>query len=278
MVVRRVVFEAELNLYELEAEPGSLLPWQNWAASNRQLEVLANGGTLWAVTVRPDGRLWLVARYDDVRLTRNRKNAAARYQIKALRENTVSITDITSHAVRLGFTNRKPIDVRPKVMANSLQTPGILTRESSRLLYRLARSQPQKASRLERHLTGIEGGIVHELVRRRQRDAALRQQRLALDKYACQACSFSGKAAAGLEQPVVDVHHINPLKDTGRVRTSIGQLITLCPTCHRLVHALASANDRRSALHVPFLRRAATAGSRKPWSLWPRAQVSSRRG
>lgn len=79
---------------------------------------------------------------------------------------------------------------------------------------------------------------------RRGRDPALTQCRLEVDRFRCQHCGFrapSGVGSSGeltkLTEPVVEVHHVDPLHDGIRT-TRIDDLVTLCPTCHRLLHAI----------------------------------------
>jgi hypothetical protein len=54
------------------------------------------------------------------------------------------------------------------------------------------------------------------------------------DKFKCQACGFFIKIDG---KPLIDCHHIIPLRYSpqGRV-TRVGDLICLCPTCHRIAH------------------------------------------
>ena len=73
----------------------------------------------------------------------------------------------------------------------------------------------------------------------RKRDRALVGHRLQLDEYKCQNCGFPALAIAAIsiESVLVEVHHIYPIQD-GERETKIEDLITLCPNCHRLIHAI----------------------------------------
>ncbi|HWB54594.1 MAG TPA: HNH endonuclease [Tepidisphaeraceae bacterium] len=66
----------------------------------------------------------------------------------------------------------------------------------------------------------------------RKRNLSLARKRKKMDDFKCQACGFKLQIAGMF---VLDVHHINPLS-LGRTRTSIEDIISLCPTCHRIAH------------------------------------------
>lgn len=65
------------------------------------------------------------------------------------------------------------------------------------------------------------------------RNTNLAQMRKKIDNYQCQACLFrlaiNGKW-------VIEVHHLNPLNSTGETINSVNELVSLCPTCHRIAH------------------------------------------
>jgi predicted HNH restriction endonuclease len=79
----------------------------------------------------------------------------------------------------------------------------------------------------------LEGYERDARVMLKSRNAALAQQRREMDDYLCQACGFRLKVG---ETYVIDVHHLNPLADFGESITSIDELVSLCPTCHRIAH------------------------------------------
>jgi 5-methylcytosine-specific restriction protein A len=49
-----------------------------------------------------------------------------------------------------------------------------------------------------------------------------------------------------LDATVVEVHHIAPLADGTRT-TQLQDLVTLCPNCHRTVHAVAKTLGHKDA-------------------------------
>jgi len=66
-----------------------------------------------------------------------------------------------------------------------------------------------------------------------KRNSGIVKKRKQLDNYTCQVCGFhlviNGKH-------IIECHHLNPI-GTGEIRiTNIEDLISLCPTCHRIAH------------------------------------------
>ena len=86
-----------------------------------------------------------------------------------------------------------------------------------------------------------EGEEYFEEVKKRTRNRVLASCRLELDELTCQGCGFSPPRELGgglpLKGTVVEVHHMNPVAD-GERETTLHDLVTLCPTCHRLLHAI----------------------------------------
>ncbi len=64
------------------------------------------------------------------------------------------------------------------------------------------------------------------------RDRSIITARKEKDNYTCQACSLRIKVN---NKYVIECHHLNPIH-LGKRETSIEELISLCPTCHRIVH------------------------------------------
>jgi len=68
----------------------------------------------------------------------------------------------------------------------------------------------------------------------RSRAANLAARRKSLDGYRCQACDFCLSVEGTY---VIEVHHVRPLAEAGGAATTrIQDLISLCPTCHRIAH------------------------------------------
>lgn len=64
------------------------------------------------------------------------------------------------------------------------------------------------------------------------RDIKLAERRKRLDNYTCQSCGFKIQLNG---KYIVDCHHIEPVS-LGKRKTKIEDLISLCPTCHRIAH------------------------------------------
>lgn len=79
----------------------------------------------------------------------------------------------------------------------------------------------------------LEGYLHDRKILAPARNASLASKRKKLDNYTCRACEF--KLQIG-DRHVIDVHHLNPLGDSGKTITTIDDLICLCPTCHRIAH------------------------------------------
>lgn len=79
----------------------------------------------------------------------------------------------------------------------------------------------------------IEGYRLDRRILSGARNQALVQQCKARDNYTCQACGFHLKVNG---RYVIECHHSNPIGAGGERETSLGDLVCLCPTCHRIAH------------------------------------------
>lgn len=71
------------------------------------------------------------------------------------------------------------------------------------------------------------------------RSAKLADKAKRRDDFTCQACSFSFK------KQIVHVHHLDPLSERLSPRkTTLDDLVTLCPNCHYLAHFWLRKSDR----------------------------------
>ncbi len=71
------------------------------------------------------------------------------------------------------------------------------------------------------------------------RSAKLAGQAKQRDEFTCRACSFSFK------KKIVHVHHLDPLSERLSPRkTTLDDLVTLCPNCHYLAHFWLRKSDR----------------------------------
>jgi len=65
------------------------------------------------------------------------------------------------------------------------------------------------------------------------RNVELAKNRKLKDGYTCQACGFKLKLN---ERYVIECHHKNPIGLGGTRETKLDELVSLCPTCHRIAH------------------------------------------
>ncbi len=78
----------------------------------------------------------------------------------------------------------------------------------------------------------IEGDLAEKKVMARKRNRMIADERKRGDGYKCLACKFS------YNKQIVECHHLKPMAMSGQARVTLDDLITLCPTCHRLAHSL----------------------------------------
>ncbi|MCP5449263.1 MAG: DUF4357 domain-containing protein [Gammaproteobacteria bacterium] len=64
------------------------------------------------------------------------------------------------------------------------------------------------------------------------RNRSLVKQRKKNDNYTCQACGLLMQIG---NKAVIECHHLNPIA-LGERETTIEDLVSLCPTCHRIAH------------------------------------------
>jgi hypothetical protein len=78
----------------------------------------------------------------------------------------------------------------------------------------------------------IEGYKKDRILASSERDRGLVAARKEKDNYTCQACGLFIKIEG---KYVIECHHLNPLS-LGVRETHINDLVSLCPTCHRIAH------------------------------------------
>lgn len=79
-------------------------------------------------------------------------------------------------------------------------------------------------------LEGDEGQQVETKGFRIMRSAALVKSAKKRDEYRCRSCGFYFKGK------IVQAHHLDPLAERKRRKTTLDDLVTLCPNCHYLAH------------------------------------------
>lgn len=81
-------------------------------------------------------------------------------------------------------------------------------------------------------LRAIEGYRQDSVLAKTERDRQLVEQRKLKDNFTCQAC---GLKLVVNEKYVVECHHLVPVS-LGVRETTMEDLVSLCPTCHRVAH------------------------------------------
>lgn len=66
-----------------------------------------------------------------------------------------------------------------------------------------------------------------------KRNSSIVRKRKALDNYTCQVCGFRLRIN---NKNVIECHHLKPLKEGGERITNVNDLVSICPTCHRIAH------------------------------------------
>ena len=92
----------------------------------------------------------------------------------------------------------------------------------------------------------IEGYLVDFKYFKLKRNKNLADECKKRDDYKCQACGFKLSVNG---RYVIECHHKFPLSESGKTKTHLNDLVSLCPTCHRLTHL------RQPALSITELKR-----------------------
>lgn len=106
--------------------PGEVVSTDRYSSTVKALDALAEGGSLFLVTVRPpDEKLWLVA------ILESPKKRNDGWYSKA---NATPIADITAAISKLQFANGAGLKAKKGALGMSLQTPRTLTDADAQLL------------------------------------------------------------------------------------------------------------------------------------------------
>lgn len=91
-----------------------------------------------------------------------------------------------------------------------------------------------------------EGYVLERKYLSVERNREIVQKRKTKDNQTCQSCGFRLEIKGRF---VIECHHVMQLADTGETITTINDLVSLCPTCHRIAHI------RRPLLAVAEVKR-----------------------
>jgi hypothetical protein len=122
-IISKAVFE---KMVPKTVAPGEVVSTDRYSSTVKALDVLAEGGALFLVTVRPpDEKLWLVA------ILESPKKRNDGWYSKA---NATPIADITAAISKLQFANGAGLKAKKGALGMSLQTPRTLTDADVQLL------------------------------------------------------------------------------------------------------------------------------------------------
>lgn len=217
-IVNKDIFKNKIE--KQDYGPGDTLDsWRKYESDHPRLDELRNGSRLFLVCVPPQTKhLWLVAVYESIK--RNERGYP-----QSTRKNRTPITDITHLRDKLRFDNGIGIKWRGGVMAQSLQTPRILTEDDVRLLEQAIRKQtrhvlpPLRAPSEELSISIPRGSSKADKERLRAqcsrliRDQALRPKVIELWGPSCAACGLELCSVDGAFE--VEVAHIRPVSEDG---------------------------------------------------------------
>jgi 5-methylcytosine-specific restriction endonuclease McrA len=79
----------------------------------------------------------------------------------------------------------------------------------------------------------IEGHARDREVLQYRRNPQIAEKRKRRDNYQCAACGFRLEVAGRF---VIECHHLKPVAQSGVREVHIDELVSLCPTCHRIAH------------------------------------------
>lgn len=240
--------------------PGVLLPWRSYVTGNPLVgKYIERGDRLFLVHAHRE-ELWLAAIYENV--TRARRRPGGQFRWESARPNRVRILDVTSLRRRLRFHTGKGLTHKPRSLGNSLQSPRMLTDEDIRLLevaIRRVGDDPGQRRLISPAAEAEEGRRLSREITVYERDPGLVLACLARDRYTCKACGFKVDAkrfptlSETLRSRVVQAHHVRPVSNGPR-RSALDALVTLCPTCHAVAHAIG-ATVGVDVIDLSLLRR-----------------------
>jgi hypothetical protein len=118
-IISKAIFERDARTGGRLAGVGDVVPLARYVSKNKGLAPLADGGSLFLVTVRPpDEALWLVAVLEAPAHDGENWNSPP---------NTAPITDISAQKDQIRFANGSGIRAKKGALGMSLQTPRVLS-------------------------------------------------------------------------------------------------------------------------------------------------------
>ncbi len=92
---------------------------------------------------------------------------------------------------------------------------------------------------VDNDLPAFEGAIRRSVINRRERNPRNRLLCIRIHGEKCKACGVEPKKVYGEAGSIIEVHHLEPLASLIESRSydPLVDLVPLCPSCHRAVHA-----------------------------------------
>jgi hypothetical protein len=92
----------------------------------------------------------------------------------------------------------------------------------------------------------------------------------------CEACRFAERAGRpGVRGTVLELHHLQPSAMGGA--SAAGNLVLVCPTCHRIAQDLADDGSFARADQLRFVRRVRRPAAKPKASIAKAADILSQR-
>lgn len=143
-----------------------------------------------------------------------------------------------------GTTSSKLAKTSP--LAMQIRARRRLSPPTANMLLKLLATDIKKA---ESDFRLSEGRLKQMTLSSRERNRTVRRQTLALKGTLCEICAFDFAEIYGdFAKNCVEVHHVKGLANSGRrgVRTSLDDVLVLCPNCHRALHQFRNPDDWRA--------------------------------
>ncbi|GEM_PF-4954026 len=119
---------------------------------------------------------------------------------------------------------KKILNTKSKIKSKAMairQTSNIHKETKSRKIYNFEDSK------------ALEGYFADKKYLYTKRNSAIVEKRKKQDRYTCKICDFQLKIKG---KNIIECHHLIPFADKKLRLTNIKDLVSLCPTCHRIAH------------------------------------------
>jgi hypothetical protein len=259
VVVDQKSWRSEERAHGAPMVPGVLLAWRNYQTKARSVESYLDAGDRLFLFHAHGEQLWLAAVYEDVHL---KSSDNGRFLWRARHRNRVPILDITPLRRKLKFHTGNGLTRKAGALGNSLQSPRKFTHADLELLeaaMKGAGTQPLPSRWMSVEEEALEGRKLLREITVYERDPKLALACITRDSYTCRLCKFRvdkkrfPAISEDIRARIVQAHHVR-LISKGKRTSKVGDLVTLCPTCHLVAHAVAAATSS-DCIDLAMLRR-----------------------